>query len=367
MKRLRFGIIGAGKMGDIHARTFTAEPGVALRAVFNPHPEKARLLAARHGAAAVADWRVLAEDPAIDFVVIASPQQAHAEQAIAAARAGKHIFCEKPLALTPEELDAVAKEVRQAGVRFMVGHQMRFHPVVLAVRDAMPEIGPCYSLEIEWTFRIQGHEGRCWMNYRQGGFFMELGCHACDLTRFLLGEVVSLQANTLRTDPRRVTEDFTRLLLQFRSRAIASLTVSANERNERQGLLKGRLLGLGGKIEFTCYPYGRAFNRARLVAESGKDTFVPDWRIRNLPVRKARSTVDLYPGFFDAYNRQAQAFLAALRDRRKAIPCTLADGRAAVEMVLGAYRCQETLDATRAFPPADLAPAGAGGHPLLQR
>lgn len=367
MKQLTFGIIGAGNMGAIHAQCFSAEPGVSLRSVFNPSRNKAEKLAERHGATVRENWHELVCDPALDFVVVTSPQSAHAEQIVAAAEAGKHIFCEKPLALTSGELDAVESAVDRAGVRFMVGHQMRFHPVVRAVRNALPEIGPCYSLELEWAFRIEGHEGRCWMTRRQGGFFMELGCHACDLSRFLFGDVVSLQANTLRIDPRRATEDYTRMLLQFRNRAVGDIVVSANYRNRRQGLLKGRVLGVGGCIEFSCYPYGRGFNRAHLFVDGGKDTFVPDRTQRELLVEKGPSTVDVYPGFFDLYNRQARAFVSILRDRRRAIPCSLADGRAAVEMVLGAYRCQELLGSDKnGFPPAELPVSGSSGHPLLQ-
>jgi len=88
--------------------------------------------------------------------------------------------------------------------------------------------------------------------------------------------------------------------------------------------------------------------------------------VRSLLVEWGCLTVDVYPGFFDMYNRQARAFLAALRNRRRPIPCTLADGRAAVEMVLGAYRCQAALGENPSFPPAALPVSGPAGHPLLK-
>lgn len=366
MKKFSYGIIGAGNMGQTHAATFGAEAGVVLRAVCDLKRESAEALVAKHGGQVVDDWKAMVKDPAIDFIVITSPQSEHAQQAILAAKAGKHIFCEKPLALTLAELDLVKAAVDKAGVRFMVGHQMRFHPVVQAVQATLPRIAPCYSMELEWTFRIKGHEGRCWMNYRQGGFFMELGCHLCDLSRLLFGDVTSLQANTLRIDPNRVTEDYTRLLVQYGNHAIGSLVVSANDRSRRQGLLNGRIRGVKGSIEFSCYPYGRILNRARLITESGRDIFIPDFKTEEIAVENRPSTSKTYPGYFDVYNRQAKAFLAALRDKRKPIPCTLEDGRAAVEMVLTAYCRQEELSRKPNFPPKRLPESGAMAHPLLE-
>lgn len=333
------GIIGCGLMGGIHAECYARERGCRIVGFQNRSCDKAEALAKTFGGKVYDSVAQLLSDSHVHAVSITSSQQVHAEQVIAALRAGKHVLCEKPLALTPQEMDAIEKAAARARRVVMVAHQMRFHPIIEAVRKAMPSLGPVYHADLEWTFRIGADKGRCWADYRSGGFFMELGCHVADLARHLLGEVRHVSAHTLRLNPRRVTEDYTHALLQFESNAVASLLVSANHRTTRQGLLIGRILGRKGRIEFTVYPYQRAMNAAKVVLDGGKSIFVPDEKVRHLKPRFPKSLSKVYPGFFDVYQKEIHAFLESVRTGRKP-PVTVADGRAAVEIVLSAYAQQ---------------------------
>jgi predicted dehydrogenase len=335
-RKLGIGIVGCGLMGGIHARNYSKLKGCRLVGVVDRRPEAAEALAKKHGARVFPDLKAMLADPAVDAVCVTTVQQVHAEQVTAALRAGKHVFCEKPLALTAKELDALEATARQSRKVVMVGHQMRFHPIVHAVRKAMPRLGGVFHADLEMAFRIKGHKGRCFEDYRSGGFFMELGCHLVDLARFLMGEVRHVAGTTLRIDPKRVTEDFTQSLLSFESGASASIVTSANHRTTRQGLLRGRVLGRKGRIDFTVYPYGRAFNRATLVLDGGREVFVPDERVIDLTPRFPASPTKVYPGFFDVYPREAAAFADCAR-RGKKPPVTVRDGRMAVEGVLATY------------------------------
>jgi predicted dehydrogenase len=361
------GIVGAGLMGSIHADCYSRRRDCRIVGYFSRTPARAQELAARYGGEVYGSLDEMLADRRVDAVNLSTPQAVHAAQVIAAARAGKHIFCEKPVGLTGGELDAMERAVRRAGVTFMAGHQLRFHPVVCVVRKNLPRLGALYHLDIEWTLRIAGHKGRCWESYRLGGFFMELGCHVADLAQYLFGPVADMSAYTLRLNPERITEDYTNCLLKFESGAVGSILVSANHRTGRQGLMRGRVIGEKGRIDFTVYPYARSFNSATLVFDHGKSVFVPDVTVRRLRVSGRPSPHRVYAGFFDVYEQEAAAFLKAVRTGTEP-PCTFADGRRAVEVVLAAYHHQGMASRRCNFVkrPSRYR-SDAACHPLLKR
>ncbi|GAA2199701.1 Gfo/Idh/MocA family oxidoreductase [Sinomonas flava] len=133
---VRVGLVGAGWMGAYHARSLALRiPGAALAAIADPALEPASALAAELGVARVtADLADLFSDPEIDAVVIAGPARFHAQLSVDAARAGKHVFCEKPAALTLEELAAVQDAVAEAGVHWQIGFNRRYAADFLAAR-----------------------------------------------------------------------------------------------------------------------------------------------------------------------------------------------------------------------------------------
>ncbi|GAB4100684.1 Gfo/Idh/MocA family oxidoreductase [Sinomonas halotolerans] len=133
---VRVGLIGAGWMGAFHARSLASTiPGAVLAAIADPALEPAVSLAAELGVPQVtADPADLFADPAIDAVVIAGPIRFHAALSAAAARAGKHVFCEKPGATTLEELSEVEAAVAEAGVHWQIGFNRRYAADFLAAR-----------------------------------------------------------------------------------------------------------------------------------------------------------------------------------------------------------------------------------------
>lgn len=125
---VRVGLIGAGRMGSFHAENLAWRiPGAVLAAVADPVAGAAEKLAQRLGVAKFySDLHALLQDADIDAVVIAAPARTHAEWVIAAAQAGKHVFCEKPMAVTLEEADRAIAAAKQAGVVLQVGFNRRF-------------------------------------------------------------------------------------------------------------------------------------------------------------------------------------------------------------------------------------------------
>jgi myo-inositol 2-dehydrogenase/D-chiro-inositol 1-dehydrogenase len=133
---VRIGLIGAGWMGAFHARSLAQWiPGATLAAIADPAVEAATKLAAELGVEKVtAEAADLFADPEIDAVVIAGPIRFHAPLSIAAARAGKHVFCEKPGSTTLEELGEVEAAVAEAGVHWQIGFNRRYGSDFLAAR-----------------------------------------------------------------------------------------------------------------------------------------------------------------------------------------------------------------------------------------
>jgi myo-inositol 2-dehydrogenase/D-chiro-inositol 1-dehydrogenase len=133
--RLRFGLIGTGWIGRFHAETLaTRLAGATLVAVADPNLQAAQSIGAPR---AYADaWELIA-DPDVEAVAICSPAATHTDLVVAAAQAGKHVFCEKPMALTLEDADRAIAAAEQAGVALQVGFNRRFAHDFAAVHDAI--------------------------------------------------------------------------------------------------------------------------------------------------------------------------------------------------------------------------------------
>lgn len=136
METVGVALIGSGRMGAHHGETVSRRlPGARLVAVADPAPGAAERLAGRLGAdRAYSDVQQVWDDPEVDAVVIASPARTHAGLVVAAAAAGKGVFCEKPMAVTLEDADRAIDAARAAGVVLQVGFNRRFAPDWQAAR-----------------------------------------------------------------------------------------------------------------------------------------------------------------------------------------------------------------------------------------
>lgn len=142
---LRVGIIGAGRIGRVHAANLSLRiPDAKVLAVADVVEEAARHCAAAFGIPnATADYRDILDDPAIQAVLICAATDTHAPLIVEAAKAGKHIFCEKPIALSLDAIDRALAAVDSAGVQLQIGFNRRFDANFRRVRQAveMGEIG----------------------------------------------------------------------------------------------------------------------------------------------------------------------------------------------------------------------------------
>jgi predicted dehydrogenase len=138
MDRVNVGLIGAGWMGQLHARVLSRLPGAQLVAVADRDPGRARTAAAlAPGCTAYHSWDDLLADPRVEAVSICTPDTLHRDPVVAAARAGRHVFLEKPIAATLGDADAMVAACDAAGVRLGIGFLLRFDPRFRQVKDLL--------------------------------------------------------------------------------------------------------------------------------------------------------------------------------------------------------------------------------------
>lgn len=177
-------VLGAGRIGRIHATNLAAQAGVQLKYVCDALPAAAAELAQALGAQ-VADVDAVLADASIDAVAICSPTATHSDLIARAAAAGKHIFCEKPVDLSVPRAEAVAQAVAAAGVGCMIGFQRRFDPTFNEARRRMDagDIGRPEMLVI--TSRDPGAPPVAYIQ-QSGGIFRDMLIHDFDVFRWIL-------------------------------------------------------------------------------------------------------------------------------------------------------------------------------------
>jgi len=193
LSAVRVGVIGLGRMGRLHAGNIAARvPALELVAASDPAPA-AGDAASELGLPLAADWRDLVGDPTIDAVLVCSPSEAHAEQIVAAAEAGKHVFCEKPLDRSLDAIDRILAAVSAAGTILQVGFNRRADPNFGSLRARLDagEIGQAWLLKI--TSRDPHPQAKEYV-LGSGGLFVDMAIHDFDLARYLLGDVVAVSA-----------------------------------------------------------------------------------------------------------------------------------------------------------------------------
>lgn len=210
MRKLNVGLIGAGFMGKAHSLAYAAMPMFFWPAPAIPHrrivadvtEELGQQAAIRFGyEIGTGDWRKVIEDPAVDVVDIATPNDSHMEIAIAAAKAGKHIISEKPLARTAEEARAMYEAVKQAGVIHMVAFNYRRTPAVALAKKFIEEgaIGKIRNFRgtylQDWSADPNGPLSWRFQKAVAGsGTLGDIGTHVLDMARYLVGEVVGVNS-----------------------------------------------------------------------------------------------------------------------------------------------------------------------------
>jgi predicted dehydrogenase len=233
---LRWGLIGCGDIAAKRvAEALRRSTGSELVAVARARKELAADFAERHGARRWhADWKALLRDDEVDAVYVATPVHLHAEQAVAAAAAGKHVLCEKPMALDVAGGERMLAAARAHRVRLGVAYYRHHYPVVARLRQllASGELGQPVLAQVQAfePFDVPPDHPRAWFLRRAeagGGPMADFGCHRIEVLLDLLGPLVEAHGfpDNVRFRERDVEDTFI-ARLRFRSGAIALLTVT---------------------------------------------------------------------------------------------------------------------------------------------
>jgi UDP-N-acetylglucosamine 3-dehydrogenase len=227
----RIAIVGAGTMGQLHAQSCLNLPDAQVTWVADRHAGRAAALAAALGAgcrATTDNEEALSADD-VDAVLVCVPTPDHREVTELAAARGKHVFCEKPIARTLADGEAMVEVCRRAGVRLMVGHVVRFFPEYARIHqllreDAVGQVGVVRASRVNAYPRTD----RGWYADFEacGGPIVDLMVHDLDTLRWYFGEVARAYARGLSHTPAQPTTDYALALLRFESGVIAHVEAS---------------------------------------------------------------------------------------------------------------------------------------------
>ncbi len=322
-KNIKVGVIGAGRIGKIHAENLSTRiPGVTVAAIVDVNLKAAQELADKlHIENVYSDYRKIIEDKTIDAVAICSSTDTHADLIIAAAGAGKHVFCEKPVDHSLEKIDKAIAAVNKAGVQCQIGFNRRFDPNFKKLRDLVQggQIGDLHILRI--TSRDPAPPPAEYVKL-SGGMFLDMTIHDFDMARYLSGsEVVEVYAaGSVMVDPAIGAAgdiDTAIITLKFANGAIGTID---NSRKAVYGYdQRAEVFGSGGMA-------ATANNTPNTSVYSNADGVV--------------SEKPLY--FF--LERYMESFVAEMRDFINAIregaptPVTVLDGRKPVVIAMAARK-----------------------------
>ncbi|MHB1684481.1 MAG: Gfo/Idh/MocA family protein [Bacilli bacterium] len=221
MQNVRALVIGGGSMGSMHAHAYKAIPHAQLAGIFDPY-EKGRMVAERLQVPYYQRIDQL-DVTTFDVVHVCVPTFLHRQYVEWAAGLGKHVFCEKPIALTLEDAQAMVAVCERNGVRLTVGHCVRFFPEYVSAKRAIDE-GAIGSVVVARLFRGGSHpEPTTWNDWYSnrkfsGGVMMDLMIHDFDFLLWALGPVQRVYAKTLEGEHNRL--DLALVTLRFASGAI---------------------------------------------------------------------------------------------------------------------------------------------------
>jgi predicted dehydrogenase len=243
--KVRWGLIGCGDIAQKRvAPALRNSPLCELIAVSRAKSQLAESFAREFGARRwYSDWQQLLLDPEIDAIYVATPVHLHAEQTIAAAEAGKHVLCEKPMALSVTDCDRMIEACRSHNVKLGVAYYRHFYPAVRRVKELVEsgELGVPIIVQVnafEW-FDPKPSDARSWLirkEFSGGGPMFDFGCHRIEVLLNLFGKVSGVKATLATTFFDREVEDVAAVVFQFEKGLCGTLTVAHAAREPQDTL-----------------------------------------------------------------------------------------------------------------------------------
>jgi predicted dehydrogenase len=319
MRRLRFGVLSTANIG-----LTKAIPGIAAAAncevvaIASRNATAARAAAERLGIpTAHGSYEALLADPDVEAVYIPLPNHLHAEWTIAAARAGKHVLCEKPLALSAADAERMVEACEREGVRLMEAFMYRQHPSWVAVRDlvASGRIGRLVAVQSWFSYFNDDPANIRNLVEAGGGALFDIGCYCVNLSRMLFDGEPSRVVGSILRDPVGGTDVVASGILEFGD-GVATFTASTRAEDDQRVDIYGRTGRISVEIPFNIPPH----LPTRIHVAAGGDP----------PVAPAIETLTFEAA--DPYTAEAERFADAVLDHRE-VPVPPADAVANLRVI----------------------------------
>ncbi len=280
-------IAGAGTMGAMHAASCRNLPDTTLTWVADPLIERANTLAATYEARPTPDLAEALADPTLDAVIIAVPTPFHRALTEQVAAVGKHVFCEKPIALSIDDARAMTAACERANVRFMVGHVVRFFPEYARIKGLLDEqaVG---EVGIVRASRLNAYPylGRGWYSKFawSGGPVLDMMVHDLDTLRWYFGEIARVYAKGLSYSPHQGKVDYALASVRFENGVVAHVETSWAHSNFRTAI---EIAGSGGIIRHASE------ETAALRLEQAANTLSSDVQVPRSPLAESPYQTEL--------------------------------------------------------------------------
>lgn len=327
MDTIGVGLISCGGMAMHLARQARELPQAKIAAVCDVDEERASKAGEEFDVPHATDYRQVLDRPDVSAVIIATPGGLHEEPTVAAAQAGKHVYCEKPMAVTLDACDRMETACREAGVKLMIGQVLRlyptYHKTAALLRDGI--IGELQSMHVVRT----GGPGTFGAGWRakydlSGGLLMEVNAHELDFMRHVAGEAESVYATSRQIVPGKYEFDDTfQIDITFKNGVTGHLYASCASAIGEYGMTfegsEGTLQngGFGGPLRY-----------AKFDEKEPSDIAREEWEKE------------------EPYRHELRLFFEAVESGSEPA-ITATDGRAAVELALAAYESARTGEVVR--------------------
>jgi len=324
MAKIKFGIVGCGHIARVHAEEIMTLPGAELKVVCDSNPRALHDFSSRYGVSGFLYYGEMLSEKALDVVVICTPSGLHAEMGIRAARSGKHVLIEKPMALSLDEADRLIDVCKKEGVLLSVVLQNRYRPPFLALKSAL-EAGRFGKLShasatVRWNRDEAYFRNNPWRGKKNedGGVVMNQAIHSVDMLQWLMGPVDSVFAYTANRYRPIEAEDVGVAALKFKNGAL--------------GVVEAATTVYPRNLEETLAVFGE---KGTAVIGGVKAGEIKTWRLGEECA--AEALTEIRSGHYAVL----QDLVKAVTDGGR-LAVDGCEGRKSLEIVLGIYRSSET-------------------------
>jgi UDP-N-acetylglucosamine 3-dehydrogenase len=343
MKRpVHIALVGAGEIGAVHAQAHAAVEGTRLAAICDVHPEPAKRLAGQVASKAVASFEEVLDDPTMEAVDLCVPNHLHRALAVRALEAGKHVLCEKPIALSLEDADAMLAAADRSGRFLMIGHVLRFWPEYVRAKEVVDagQLGDPLLMSgrrmVSLLAGTPGSDGWRHDPLRSGGAVLDMQIHDLDIFCWLFGQPEAVVARGVRSEDGAWNHVFS--LVDFAGGRKGFIEASFMLRGNPLDI-SFRILGTQRSIEYVFRPAEFALHQ---IKTDGPREPVPSLMLYEWGQEPQPLYTPVTDSFRIAFQAEVQYFVECVRTGTVPSIGTAQQARLALQLAMASQRSCQT-------------------------